>query len=269
MEPGKPNPKPEDFWEALEASPNLTPNFWMTEEYVQRKGLQWVEENGLWGWQEMEEGGWVFPPIDCSKQFIHAPCWAGFSVSSEVGAVVGAFSQVARPLDFQFIYDPERFLDLTGSQWKVFRKNIKKYPERFPGFLEYKEIKPGEHDTDLTEMLLNWAGAKDIYDNDVMVDYLFNGNMRWGLFRDGKLEGVNVADENHKHLIFRYCLDSGIPFLNEYLRWRFYTDPFVQACGKLVNDGGSLGSLGLFNFKMKLNPVEVQQVFITLPKEKS
>jgi len=261
-----PNLKPEDFWALLEQSP-LVPNFWMTEEYVQRKGLQWVEEDGEWGWQELEEGGWIFPPIHNTGPNLFgfdlkAPCWAGFLVK----AMDVSWDQAMNMLDQQFIYDPKQFMDLTGSRWKVFRKNVRKYPDRFPGFLEYKSIQPGEYDLELTEMLLNWAGAKEVQDNEVMVDYLFNGNQRWGLFRDGKLEGVNVADENHKHLIFRYCLDCGIPFLNEYLRWKFYTDPYVQSSGKLVNDGGSLGSQGLFTFKMKLNPVEVYHVVTTLKK---
>ena len=76
-----------------------------------------------------------------------------------------------------------------------------------------------------------------------------------------RLVGMNVWDENFAFINYRYCIDDGAPFLNEYLRYCFYTHPTILLINKYVNDGGCLDSEGLKKFKMKLNPLAVYKVF--------
>ena len=71
---------------------------------------------------------------------------------------------------------------------------------------------------------------------------------------------MNVGDKNYLHAVYRYCLDDGTPYLNEYLRHCFYTSDWVQK-KSIVNDGGDLGNPKLERFKLKLNPVLIQKVY--------
>jgi len=74
------------------------------------------------------------------------------------------------------------------------------------------------------------------------------------------LVGLNVWDENYAFVNYRLCIDNGEPYLQEFLRYLFYTQD-VLATERWVNDGGSLGREGLERFKLKLNPVAVWKVF--------
>ena len=114
-------------------------------------------------------------------------------------------------LDHQYVYDPYQFNNPEGKKWKTYRKNIRKFPERCPnvGPQVYHKLELGEQELEIEFMLLQWSEGKELYDPEVMVQFLFYGKNRWGLFVDGDLVGVNVGDENHKHRIFRYCLDNG------------------------------------------------------------
>jgi hypothetical protein len=142
----------------------------------------------------------------------------------------------------------------------VFRKNIRKIPKRFHN-LTYQPIIGKEHSKRITQLIIQWGERiKGVQDHIVCVKYVLNGNNRWGLFAGRNLIGLNVWDENFKYINFRYCIDNGMSFLQEYLRYCFYTHPRIIETGKLVNDGGALDNPGLQRFKEKLNPVEIQKV---------
>ena len=253
MESPSQTKRPEDYWEALKAK-GITPNFWMTEEYVQKAELVWNDCEALCGWTEPEEYiQWKFPPLSLYNFWDNCSIWASFP------DVIGKDCESIF-LDHQYLYEAKAFLSLTGHNWAVYRKNIKKYPARNGGTLEYRRLKEGECEEEISQMLLKWAKGKTLYDNDVMVKFLLQGNLRWGLFRNGELAGVNVGDKNYLHAVYRYCLDDGTPYLNEYLRHCFYTSDWVQK-KSIVNDGGDLGNPELERFKLKLNPVLIQKVY--------
>ena len=234
-----------------------SPNFFMSREYIQKAGLIWtVEINGLCGWKQEGYEGWFFPPLR-NNHFQEGPkVWAGWP---EVN--------LAHFLDEEYIYNPGNFLDLSGNRWKVFRRNVRHWQELTAGWV-YRELAGGcGYDPDdpdsgaVGDLLLKWSEGREIYDPDLFASFALFGENRWGLFdTDGALRGVNVADENWEFVNFRYCIDTGEEKLNEYLRFLFYTSPWVLSRMKLVNDGGSLGSEGLAQFKRKLRPVVVRHI---------
>ena len=243
--------KPLDYWTAL-ANSYATPNFWMTPEYVKFAELFWVEKDDLCGWKYDEDEEWFCPPLGLSGFRIDQPTWAGFlDLKGNMGNTL---------LDHQYLYDAYRFQDLSGSIWKTFRKNIRKYPARYSGQLKYRRLVGAEYEQEIGEMLLEWSEDKIIQDPEVMTQFILLGKFRWGLFLDEKLVGINVGDANHAHAIYRYCLDDGSPFLNEYLRYCFYLDPWTQV-KRWVNDGGDLGDSALARFKRKLNPAVISNVY--------
>lgn len=162
--------------------------------------------------------------------------------------------------DHEFIYDPYRFNDLSGGNWKVFRKNVRRF-ERTHAPLHVQASR-----TKVYGFWLEWLESQEgtyIDDLDAINNYLITGQgYRSALEVDGKLVGVNVWDENYKYINFRYCFSlPEYKYANEFQRLTFYTSPRVTISGKQVNDGGSLGSQSLYRFKSKLNPVEIRERF--------
>ena len=231
---------------------HASPNFWMSEEYIRLSELEWVEENGHQGFKD-DEGKWFFPPYNPTAQrFIWIPD------SVVVGFQDDMCYDDRKFWDYEFIYDPKEFLNLSGGKWKVFRKNIKKHQDK-PW--EYKKIWGDEKREEVIELFLKWSEGKTLFDPETFTNFVLHGVHRFGLFMHGDLVGVNIADKNFKYINYRICFDTGEEFLNEFLRWKFYTSDWVQRQDKLVNDGGCLGSEGLKRFKMKLRPIEIKDVY--------
>lgn len=240
----------------------MEPNFWMSEEFVVFKSLEWVQDASVVGWKEHGETDWYFPPWDAALCMFRQDLsiFAGF-LDKTWGARGGKWIHSVF-LDHQYVYDPYQFNDPVGKKWKTYRKNIRKFLNRTnPRVYDYRRLKEKEQEIEIEFMLLQWSQDKVLYDPEVMVQFLFFGKYRWGLFVDGGLVGVNVGDENCRHRIFRYCLDNGAPFLNELMRHLFYTSPFAQQSGMLINDGGDLGNEGLARFKRRLNPISIHKVY--------
>lgn len=255
---------PKDYLNLVQ-SQNLTPNFWMSEEYIEKKGLVWCRDSKslLEGFKETSESNeWFFLPIyDSMFWFNSNAIYCGF-LRQDNSPYQDIF------LDYQFIYDPKDFLNMEGHKWATFRKNVKKYPHRkttgYPFYTNlYTDEDEDETKNEIIEFITNWSIRKEnkIYDPEILVKYALQGQHRKVLFFEERLVGINIWDENFKFINFRYCIDNGEPFLNEYMRYLFYTDPEIQNKNKLVNDGGSLDSEGLFNFKKKLNPIEILKVY--------
>jgi len=231
----------------------LCPNFWMSEEYVQKAGLVWIKRGLLEGFVAGNDSDeWFFPPIKNGSFVFNDNIYCGF-VDYSIPFVQSDF------LDYQFIYNPSDFLDLSGGKWKVFRKNIRKYIRRIQYDVVYRPLQLDEQSEQVESLLLRWSSGGEFYDPDVMIRFILQGNNREGLFVGGMLVGLNVFDENFMFINYRYCLDDGSPFLNELMRFYFYTNSARRR--KLVNDGGSLGLEGLYRFKCKLNPLTVFKVF--------
>lgn len=223
-----------------------SPNFWASEEYIDKAELSWVEDDQCVGFKD-ESGSWFFPPLDREGRFVlDVDCWAGFP-----NVECGKF------LDYEFIYDPRAFLDLSGKKWKIFRKNVNKW---LGSNWEYRRLEDKDWE-EIQELLIQWGEGLELYDSEVFVRYAYQGDNRFGLFVDNILRGVNIADVNFQFINFRFCFDSGEKYLNEFLRYMFYTSDWVLQQHKLVNDGGCLGLEGLEKFKRKLCPVEIRKIY--------
>ncbi|MCK9570200.1 hypothetical protein M0R72_14745 [Candidatus Pacearchaeota archaeon] len=230
----------------------VDPNFFMSAEYLYHKGVAPLSlPNGVWGLVEYGEYGWFLPPLDGLGHLFPAR-----KVYAGLPNITGT-----EFLDYQFIYDPNRFLDLSGHHWSTFRKNIRKWPNRVGTPYSYRPLIEGVHEDQVADLLEVWAKGDTIHDPETMSRIALFGQHRWGLFSDEKLVGLNACDLNWKYINFRVCIDSGEPFIQEYLRYCFYTSDFVQESNRLVNDGGCLGLAGLEQFKMKLNPLRIDQIY--------
>lgn len=230
-----------------------SPNFWCSTEYFEKAKASVRYE---FGWIGIKcDGQLLLPSLHPFAPMI--ACKNKFSIWTDLPNYhSNTLNKVF--LDYNFIYEPQRFMDLSGSRWKVFRKNIRKWPRNNPEWV-YKDIT--EDDTAaLNTLMISWLGTKDgeIHDDEVIYQYLFFGKNRRGLYDDtGKLVGINIWDENYKYINYRFCFCEQTSFLSEFIRFLFYTDPSILAKKKLVNDGGSLGVPELFAFKNRLQPVAI------------
>lgn len=235
----------------------IIPNFWMSEEYLLKSQALWVEDiyRGLYGFKVEDKNAeeWLLPPLNSVEQFSQEiPVFAG------IPEICPPF---AKFLDYQFVYDPKNFQNMEGHKWQTFRKNIRKYPKRTEGCKVYLSIKEKRWYDQIVSLLSRWGEDHDVFDPDTLVRFALQGDNRKGLFVEGHLVGLNIWDENHHYINFRYCLDDGSSFLNEYMRYLFYTDQEIIKQNKPVNDGGALDSEHLYRFKEKLNPVQILKVY--------
>jgi hypothetical protein len=226
---------------------NWEPNFWCSEDYFRFAGCSIQKERLLVSWLDAE-GFQMFPMI-------------GDRIVSTIGNWWASFEHPAFDrndfLDYNFIYNPNNFLNLIGRRWNVFRKNIKKFPTGKNG-LQYRKFKDSEI---AKKAFLYWLESRDaseeIQDDSTILNFMNSENKKI-LFDGNEVYGINIWDENFRYVNFRYCFCRNIPFLSEYLRYLFFLD--MTKKNKYVNDGGSLGSEGLFKFKMRLNPVKCNRI---------
>jgi hypothetical protein len=242
----------------------VKPNFWCSSEYFKHAEFNEVIVE-ISGGQKVclvtdEDGDAVLPPfnLNAGRMYPLVPkggIWAdleGFMPKNPAGRGV-------RFLDFNYIYDPAAFQEMKGKCWMVFRKNSRKFPRRYEGghLVWVEEVSEG------VEKFASSVLSFDlVHDADVVLRYLFKGENRLFLLDEGSGEvlAVNVWDENHMYVNYRYAFCVDKPFLSEYVRLCFYQTIHEKYPGKLVNDGGVLNRLSLKKFKDKLNPVEVFKV---------
>ncbi len=230
----------------------IEPNFWVSDEYISIKGLEFTQEANLIGY--IDHDGWFFPPIDgdTMELDLSQPYYAGF---------LDQYPKQSQELDRQYIYHADDFSDLKGHKWNHLRKNTNTI--KALGKTIYRKLSEGEFDTQIERLLENWGGDREVYDSDVLVEFALCGQHRWGLFRAGnELIGINIADFNWMFTNFRYCLDNGEQYVQSLLRLNFYTDPeWFEEHPKLVNDGGDLDQKGISTYKQRLNPRRVAAVW--------
>lgn len=248
-----------EYLQALEKF-DIEPNFWCADEYFQKAGWQIKCSEVLMGVVD-SDGVLMLPTMNLVRGGLSNPpgkCWAGLPIQ-----------QYGKFLDYNFIYDPKQFLDLSGGQWQAFRKNSRKFINRNPDkkfyYLDVSQI-DGNLSEALPEIFCGWLEGKPedaiIQDDDVIFDYLQNGRNRKVLLDQyGNVYGINIWDENYLYWNFRYCFCRPGQFLSEYMRLLFYTDPEIQSKNKLVNDGGCLDDKNLYAFKMKLNPLKINKIY--------
>lgn len=249
------NPLVVDHYLSCLKRAGIEPNFFQSHEYLTHKDLDWVEgpTPGLGGFVEPEEFCWFICPLRDDVPALDCPCWAGQPEEER--------PEPSFLVDQQIIYDPKNFLDLSGGDWVVFRRNIRKWTSRHKGLVTYDPLEEGTEVDASANLLEKWAHGRELEDVETLLRFAMFGKNRWALRLDGELVGLNVADENYQYINYRLAVDRGDPFLQEYLRYLFYTSLWVIGRDKLVNDGGCLGSAGLLRFKMKLRPVKVSFIY--------
>lgn len=259
------------LWNRIMKKHKIEPNFWCSTEYLKLSGLTQKTEMG-WVWIE-DKDQWIFPPIHVSKGigyqrslYNFVPIWSDFEGFN-------CEDKVSEFLDYEFIYDPKNFLDLKGKKWTKFRKNIRKWPRR-NGKPPYEKIDPCEQSlkSSIDDLLVSWlihkGSNKFIHDSELLLNYVHNAKHRAILLhpKSGIL-GLNVWDHSWKYVNYRFMICRPEPFLDEYMRYLFYTSEEIQNSGKLINDGGCLDNAGLKKFKNTLNPVKIREVKSWKPKK--
>lgn len=230
------------------------PNFFMSSEYIARAGWKFrIRDTVL---EAVDSDGHVMLPALCQETVIER-AWASTIDPPE------GLSRRMDFLDHQFIYDPHNFADLSGRKWRTTRKNMEEArADVEEGFVYY--VMDQERSNALDKFLSDWASAQeDMYDPEVMVDFLLNGKHRLLIVGERSLAiyGELVWDSNYRYTNFRYCVvRPGVRGLSDTCRVMFYR--YMDGLGPwLVNDGGSLGRPSLYDYKMRLNPIEVGKIY--------
>lgn len=246
------------YLEALEKF-NIEPNFWCSDEYFEKAGWEVVAKAGLAG--VLDGDGFLMLPL------LDLVTGGMFGLTTGVWAGLG--DETGKFLDYNFIYNPKRFQDLSGGDFQVFRKNSRKFINRNPDKkMHYIDVNQtdGNLIAALPDILCNWLEGKPedvvIQDDEVLLSYLNEGRNRKVLLDQyGNVYGINIWDDNYRYINYRYCFCKPGQFLSEYMRLLFYTDENILGQNKLVNDGGCLDDKNLYNFKTKLNPEKINKIY--------
>jgi len=246
----------------------VEPNFFMSVPYVLISGLKARSKDG-WIW--LNDSQWcVFPPLplgDSNIDYCAKKIWAMFADAQP------HVDRGYKFLDWQYIFRPSDFLEMIGGQWETFRKNSRKWHRENSGWtysLKEPSLKIGG------ELIGQWLQVRQysVEDAELIARFAIFAQIS-GVYRKflynttGELVGINAWDENWKYINYRVCIvKQGEPYLDEFMRWLFYTDNDILQSGKLVNDGGTLGNKGLERFKDKLNPVSKTQIYSYVMEDK-
>lgn len=257
----------------------IEPNFFISETYFERKDLVGKgNRDFVWIEQDDEILFPVLPFVFSDEKSDYYPAgniWASFP-----NMVCSSDSDYTKKfLDYQYLYRPNDFLDLSGKKWETFRKNSRKWPKqnKVHTYMSIRNLSAHTLSYMVKPLLLDWlTGEKQeiIQDAEFIANTLLYPNNRAErddyykiLVNDNdEVVGLNYADENYKYINYRFLICKKEPFLDEYLRFLFYTDIEIRLKNKWVNDGGVLDSEGLERFKDKLNPVRKDKIYSWLIK---
>lgn len=255
----------------------IEPSFFHTIAYLELAGAE-AYSNEHWAWVECE--GWImFTPVfiastiqlteDGYDHFPNKNIWCANLKDEEL------FTITYQPqfLDFEYIFDPAAFKDMSGGKWNTFRKNVRKWPRENPNHKYTSELINFD---DLSALMGVWLeGRSDkAEDAELMINMALNIRpdvQRSFMYNEaGELVGMNVWDESWKYVNYNLCVvKPGERFLDEFMRYKFYTMPPFFFNGKKVNDGGTLGREGLERFKDKMNPAEKRKRYSLIKANKS
>jgi hypothetical protein len=237
------------------------PNFFMSETYINQPTITAHARDG-WVW--LEENAFILFPAVTSGAILHGQInpaqtyWASFPNP----CIPNAQKCFYEFLDYQYIYDPKKFLDLSGGKWESFRKNVRKFKDLYCPFYTCDR-----KDQAFWILMEKWFGNRqnEILDGEFILECISNPRpddyIRYLYDKKGNMVAVNYADESWKYINYRFLICDKVPFADEYARYCFYTDPFIQKKNKLINDGGTLGNSGLEKFKDKLNPLLKEKIY--------
>lgn len=261
--------KPDNYLYLLDEF-HITPTFWTSSEYLRALDIEEIHF-GSSVWLE-EDGKCLFPPI-------HLNGWSQLDVDY-IWAIAPDQSKWIKEeekkfLDWEYLYNTTKFLQMDGKSWSVFRKNSRKWKRNNQNSkVAYVTLRYNTEDLrrQLLDVFVQWiVGIRSeedtIEDSDSIISYLEKGCGNYDvLLRDGEIVGFNAWDYSWKYINFRYSFYlPNEPFISEFLRLQFYLN---IPNGVLVNDGGSLGNTNLEKFKDKLQPLEKNLIYTKeVPKD--
>lgn len=240
---------------------NIDANFYLSLPYLDHFEAICYSKDG-WLWVEADDQC-LFPPLSMREGVLPPgplpveSVWSDFADCS-----MGEGTGYTEFLDWEYIYDPLSFDDMSGGDWMVFRKNSRKWPRTN----RWSYIRWDIPSTPTLDALVaDWLTAHitDAQDPELLASYALDppaGVGRKILFRDSEVVAVNAWDINHSYINFRVCICRDEHFLAEFARLLFYQDPDIRGYDMKVNDGGTLGHSGLEAFKDKLNPIRKRKV---------
>ncbi len=241
-------------------------NFYLSQTYLELIGATCHFDNRMLFIRD--EVVILFPPIKNGK-FCCSPL---NKIWSDLGANVTGYAY--QFLDYEYIFDPLDFDNMEGGEWKVFRKNVRKWPRANPDwkYVWKHELKDYQLCT-VFSLIRGWLISKitDCQDADLLADVAhfsdLSGIQRKYLLYEDKVVGINAWDENWEYINYRVCMvDKSQLYLDEFMRYIFYTDLDIRAKGKWVNDGGVLDNPKLEKFKDKLNPLIKKKIYSLVKK---
>lgn len=277
----------EEYIAAFKQQVTIMPNFWVSEMYFRHAGWK-VVKNDTHVWVIDEDEVVMLKPLlyqenDRKQTFGRVPASGAYRVIDYIWALhIGDNAAPGymwvephmKKLDEQFIFDSKDFLTMEGGKWAVFRKNVRKFPNRYEKPLCVRNFPAGTGKDRIqarTEVLVSWLESVDpteeVYDSDVLLSYATDPQAACQeiLDSDGRLLSVSYWDENHIFTNYRYCFCLPLPYLSEYARYQFHVWHAGHSDSP-VNDGGSLGDPKLYAFKSKMNPRTVLDIY-TFNKE--
>lgn len=257
------------------------PNFWCSEEYFEKAGIT-VIESEEWVFA-LDGDSYLLPPLPLVSPFEELPpqakIWNGYPDQPELRWIDAKF-HVSEQFDLNYVYEPGKVVSLSGGDKKVFRKNVRKFPQRLGKELRYlpwdaagEVLGVARLLEQVRELSTTWLSSKrsadgEAYERDIIIRYVVRGDNRLVLLdEDGEVWGIDIWDENYQHINFRYSISRNEPFLNEYQRLQFYLKMNSEKPNKNVNDGGNLGDDGLAAFKERLGPSFAFPIFSYTPKK--
>jgi len=239
-------------YEARLVRAGVEPNFFVSERYW------WAA-----GWAAVPNGDDVIHVLDQAGLDMLPPMGQDRPVPTEVWCDFLGYQGIgqAKFLDHQFLYYPSSFLDLSGHQRAVFRRNVWRFDRRHTDWV-YRQ--PRSQD-ELMGALGDWLEAgQEVYDLDATLRYLEDCPAEESrvLEVDGEVVAINAWDRNLTFVNFRYSFARrDVKYASEFARLRFYLDTLERWPLRIVNDGGSLGSEQLLKFKNKLGPWRIDSMY--------
>lgn len=244
----------------------IDPNFYVSVPYLTLSdAICYIQDGLIWA----EANDWIlFPPLLYSYKdlildsFSIKKIWSDFDNLKCTELCPDGNDSNLKFLDWEYIFNPIDFKELSGKKWETYRKNIRKWPKRNPNWLYTGRLNLEE----CFKLLGYWFEEKadNLQDAELMIKFIENDDdiFKKGLYNNGKLVAINIWDENYRYINYRYCfVDHCEPFLDEFVRYLFYTDREIVSKGKFINDGGTIGNPGLEKFKDKLNPFRKRKVY--------
>lgn len=227
---------------------NIETNFFISDLFIEAAGWTTIQESDILKVYDTE-GVLMLPPVSTIGQAVYsAEYFYGFP------EVLGH-----RFLDYQFIYSPCNFLNISDRAFKLHRRKIKAFQNVFG------DLSLQEWDGDGFQFLESWLNSRlgDSWEDPEICVSTFleypESNKKL-VVTDSKIVGILNWDENYKYINFRNLLTAEAEGLQDYARNLFYQMCFSYS-NKLVNDGGSLGKKGLYFFKERLRPIEIKSIY--------